>query len=59
MSTYRDEAYNPKTKVVEIATWLDDYFGRHLYGVRFDNDSHVYKPEEVIEPGILAISTTL
>lgn len=46
MSNYIAEAIHPVTGKVEKATFLDDYFGRHQYGVQFD-DGTVYRPEQV------------
>ena len=42
MSTYDVMTKHPTTNEWLIATWLDDYFGHHNYGVRF----HKY-PESV------------
>ena len=39
MSSYRDWAVHPSTKQIEMAFYLDDYFGRHNYGVKFDDGS--------------------
>ena len=54
MSNYKEAAYNPVRKTIEGAWWLDDYFGRHEYGVRFVADdgpgSPVYRPSEVRIP---------
>lgn len=46
MSNYRAPAFNPVTKRVENADYIDNYFGRHDYGVRFD-DGKVYRPWDV------------
>lgn len=27
--------------------WIDDYFGKHNYGVRFADEEKVYRPEEL------------
>ncbi len=37
MSNYKAISKNPRTAEWEEADWLDDYFGRHHYGVRFPN----------------------
>lgn len=50
MSNFTRPSYHPKEKVVRAATWLDDYFGPHQYGVRFPGDDHVYMPEETDIP---------
>lgn len=46
MSTYRDLAWNPSTGRIEDALWIDDYFGRHRYGVQFE-DGRVWPQKEV------------
>jgi len=38
MSTYMKETKNPITGKWEHAVWIDDYFGRHNYGVSFKNE---------------------
>lgn len=43
MSNYRAPAFNPVTKRVENADFIDSYLGEHEYGVRFD-DGKVYSP---------------
>lgn len=50
MSNFTRAAYHPKEKVVRAAIWIDDYFGKHEYGVSFPGDSHVYRPEETDIP---------
>ena len=46
MSNYRSGAFNPLTRRVEHADWLDNHFGIHVYGVKFD-DGNVYHTWEV------------
>ena len=46
MSSYFCITKNPKTKHWEQAIWLDDYFGRHSYGVKFP-DGAVYDPRHI------------
>ena len=46
MSSYVGLAFNPKSKKIEEATFLDDFFGRHVYGVRF-KDGWTYTENEV------------
>ncbi len=46
MSNYYQEAKHPITGVVENAEWIDDYFGRHRYGVRF-SDGTVYSEDQI------------
>ena len=38
MSTYADKAINPKTGKLQLALFIDDYYGSHRYGVGFKND---------------------
>ena len=45
MSSYSRQTKHPKTGKWEKAEWLDDYFGRHHYGVRF-KDGYVADPEK-------------
>jgi hypothetical protein len=45
MSTYTAEAINPRTGKMEQATFIDDYFGRRRYGVRFA-DGQVYREDD-------------
>ncbi len=45
MSTYMKMSKNPKNGKWEYATWRDDYFGSHHYGVEF-KDGEVYDPEK-------------
>ncbi len=43
MSNYIRKTKNPITGQFEQAEWLDDYFGKHRYGVRFaSEDDHVW-----------------
>lgn len=44
MSSFAAPTRHPNTGKVETAMWLDDYFGRHRYGVRF-SDGQVFNPE--------------
>lgn len=39
MSTYSRETKHPKTGAWERATWYDDLFGNHNYGVVFPSDA--------------------
>lgn len=50
MSSYFAPAIHPVRKTVELADFLDDYFGRHQYGVRFDNDGRIWRENEVELP---------
>lgn len=46
MSNYYGWAVNPKTGITERALFADDYYGRHRYGVKFD-DGNIYPIESV------------
>lgn len=48
MSTYSKVTRHPQTGKWEIAEWIDDYFGHHIYGVQFESDKKVY-PTELVE----------
>lgn len=50
MSNFTRVAWNPKERVARAAMWMDDYFGKHQYGVMFNGDEKVYRPEEVVIP---------
>jgi hypothetical protein len=45
MSNYQAPAYHPCTGQVELASWLDDYYGEHLYGVKFPGCDNVHDAE--------------
>lgn len=45
MSTFNRLTKHPITRRWELATWYDDYFGNHHYGVVF-LDGTVYDPWE-------------
>lgn len=46
MSNYREMAYNPTTRRVEVAEWMDNYLGPHAYAVSF-NDGGIFSADEV------------
>lgn len=48
MSHFVKDATHPETGKVEQAVWLDDYFGRHRYGVQF-SDGQIFREDEVRE----------
>lgn len=48
MSTYTQITKHPQTGTYEEATWHDDYFGPHIYGVEFPSDSKTY-PVDIVE----------
>lgn len=45
MSCFQIPTLRPGSRLPELATWIDDYFGRHVYGVQF-SDGMVYRGEE-------------
>lgn len=45
MSSYSELTKHPKTGKWEMADWMDDYFGRRHYGVRFPS-GEVFDPEK-------------
>lgn len=47
MSTYNRITRHPNNGKYYNATWHDDYFGRHVYGVEFPNDGVVYPVDMV------------
>ena len=47
MSNFKQYTTNPKTGVIEKADWLDNYFGRRIYGVKFP-DGKIYNINETI-----------
>lgn len=49
MSNYKGLARHPMTDTLEVAEWLDDYFTKHVYGVRF-SDGNVYSAYAVTHP---------
>lgn len=63
MSTYQAITKHPKTQKFEVATWHDDHFGRHRYGVEYASEPGVYydpefddceqqREEEVVLPSL-------
>lgn len=45
MSHFSDYARHPKTGKIELANFIDDFFGKHRYGVRFPSDNTTYDPD--------------
>ena len=45
MSTYSKQTKHPITGEWHEATWIDDFYGRHRYGVRFP-DGETFNPEK-------------
>ena len=52
MSSFQKETKNPKTGEWEKATWIDDYFSLHHYGVFFPSD-----PEYPVDPEKVKLET--
>ncbi len=50
MSNFTKVAWHPRERVARAANYIDDYFGRHQYGVQFDGDDMVYRPNDVEIP---------
>jgi len=48
VSNFRRVAINPGTGEAQEAEFLDDYFGRHEYGVRFPGSPHVYRADDIL-----------
>lgn len=48
MSNYSQITKHPETGEMVSAHWIDDYFGRHRYGVRFP-DGKMFRAEEIEE----------
>ena len=46
MSNYQQMTRHPETGQWLMADWIDDYFGRHRYGVRF-GEGKVYEVGEI------------
>jgi hypothetical protein len=47
MSTYQNITRHPLTGQYELATWHDDYFGPHSYGVEFPSDHKIWPPKVI------------
>ena len=50
MSNFERISRHPETGELVVAKWLDDYFGKHQYEVKFP-DGKVFAPSEIIEAG--------
>lgn len=48
MSSYSKITRHPQTLQWEVAQYMDDYFGPHIYGVFFPSDQKTY-PIELVE----------
>lgn len=51
MSTYHSKALRPGGEVYEDVIMIDDYYGHHIYGVKFP-DGSVYKGEDCVEDNV-------
>ena len=49
MSSFTRRARNPVTGEFELAWWIDDYFGRHRYGIRFPSTGVPYREADFVE----------
>jgi hypothetical protein len=47
MSSYNAITRHPNTGKYHLAEWKDNYFGDHLYGVKFPEDDVVYPADQV------------
>lgn len=47
MSDYLRKTKNPETGKFEMASWMDDYFGKHQYGIKFLGRTEVYREDAV------------
>ncbi len=51
LSNYSAITKHPETGKLEMADWLDDSFGRHVYGVRFYGNPTIYPGKDCQELG--------
>lgn len=47
MSSYTRSTQHPLTGKIEVAEWLDDYFGSHNYGIKFP-DGKIFRADEFV-----------
>ena len=47
MSNFERLTEHPETGEMKSASWLDDYFGKHKYGVKFKGEDKIYKESEI------------
>lgn len=53
MSNFRSPTKHPIHGTIIEAEWLDDFFGRHRYGVRFKGSQTIYDAEKYgLEPEV-------
>lgn len=48
MSSYKKVTKHPYTKEFEKAEWIDNYYGRRNYGVRFPSDNRVFPADKFL-----------
>ena len=48
MSNFTIPTVHPVSGKTVNAMWLDDHFGRHLYGIQFEGEEKVYRASEII-----------
>lgn len=53
MSDYKQLTRHPLRDQYHFAEWKDDYFGPHLYGVKFPDDTIVYPAQQVKDAQLL------
>lgn len=46
MSNYYSSAVHPLTRKIEQALYMDNHFGRHIYGVKFE-DGSIWRLEQL------------
>ena len=47
MSNFKDKTIHPETGEIQEAWFLDDYFGKHKYGIRFVGETRVFPIDQV------------
>lgn len=47
MSNFYQPTEHPDTGEIEIAAWLDDYFGRNKYGIQFP-DGKIFRELDLV-----------
>lgn len=50
MSNFWRMTRNPRTGVMEPASWIDNYFDDHEHGIKFFGESDVYSVHELDGP---------
>lgn len=57
MSSYTALTKHPTSGQIKPAFWIDDYFGRHNYGVRFTDSDEVFPADQCEEMRIKTLNT--